>query len=87
MGLVKGVVTATPLMFGANPANVKDGPRKGLRTLPDIEDHARALVTVLDDRGLHAALRQRGLARAAGFTWERTTSETLRLYRELAEAS
>ena len=41
------VVTATPLMFGANPAEVKDGARKGLRTLPGIEDHARALIKSL----------------------------------------
>ena len=42
------VVTATPLMFGANPAEVKDGTRKGLRTLPDIEDRARALIKSLN---------------------------------------
>ena len=41
------VVTATPLMFGANPAEVKAGTRKGLRTLPGIEDHARALIASL----------------------------------------
>ncbi|HJZ57182.1 MAG TPA: DUF3500 domain-containing protein [Gemmataceae bacterium] len=41
------VVTATPLMFGANPAEVKDGARKGLRTLPGIEDSARALIKSL----------------------------------------
>ena len=41
------VVSATPLMFGANPAEVKNGDRKGLRTLPGIEDHARALITAL----------------------------------------
>jgi uncharacterized protein DUF3500 len=46
--LDKGEVTdATPLMFGANPADVKAGPRKGLRTLPEIEDHARALIKSL----------------------------------------
>jgi hypothetical protein len=43
------VVTATPLMFGANPAEVKGGDRKGLRTLPAIEDHARALIKSLTD--------------------------------------
>jgi hypothetical protein len=42
------VVTATPLMFGANPAEVKDGNRKGLRTLPGIEDQARALIKSLN---------------------------------------
>lgn len=45
MTLDKGnIVSATPLMFGANPAEVKDGPRKGLRTLPEIEDLARELI-------------------------------------------
>ncbi|HXD88174.1 MAG TPA: DUF3500 domain-containing protein [Urbifossiella sp.] len=43
------VVAATPLMFGANPADVKGGERKGLRTLPGIEDQARALIKSLDD--------------------------------------
>lgn len=38
------VVTATPTMFGANPAEVKGGPRKGLRTLPEIEDLAKQLI-------------------------------------------
>jgi hypothetical protein len=41
------VVTATPLMFGANPADVKAGPRQGLRTLPEIEDRARELIKSL----------------------------------------
>jgi len=41
------VVAATPLMFGANPAEVKAGKKQGLRTLPGIEDHARALIKSL----------------------------------------
>jgi hypothetical protein len=41
------VVAATPLMFGANPADVKAGPRLGLRTLPEIEDRARELIKSL----------------------------------------
>lgn len=43
------VVSATPLLFGANPADVKSGDRKGLRTLPKIEDDARALIKSLTD--------------------------------------
>ena len=43
------VVTATPIMFGANPAEVKGGDRKGLRTLPAIEDQARALIKSLSE--------------------------------------
>jgi hypothetical protein len=41
------VVSVTPILFGANPAEVKDGAKKGLRTLPGIEDHARALIKSL----------------------------------------
>jgi hypothetical protein len=33
-----------PLFFGANPAEVRHGPTKGQRTLPEEEDLARALV-------------------------------------------
>src|SRR5262249_54171239 len=32
------VISATPAFFGANPATVMQGPRKGLRTLPEAED-------------------------------------------------
>lgn len=49
------VVTATPLMFGANPADVKGGDRRGLRTLPGIEDHARALIKSLNDEQVKVA--------------------------------
>jgi hypothetical protein len=44
------VVSATPLLFAANPADVKDGEKKGLRALPAIEDHARALIKSLDEK-------------------------------------
>ncbi len=41
----KQVVAATPAFFGANPAEVKDGPRKGLRILAPAEDLAKDLYT------------------------------------------
>lgn len=41
------VISATPLLFGANPADVKSGEKKGLRVLPVIEDQARALINSL----------------------------------------
>jgi hypothetical protein len=41
-------VSSTPSFAGANPAEVKDGPQKGQRTLAMLEDTARALVTSLD---------------------------------------
>lgn len=43
--VVPGVgVSMTPSFFGANPAKVLEGPRKGLRALPDEEDLGFALV-------------------------------------------
>ena len=42
-------ISSTPSFAGANPAEVKDGPQKGQRTLGMLEDTARALVTALDE--------------------------------------
>jgi hypothetical protein len=42
------IIGATPFFFGANPADVKAGPRKGLRTLPEAEETARKLFDALD---------------------------------------
>ena len=44
---------------------------------------ADALKRALADPGLRTDLRQRGLARAAQFSWERTARQTLRAYREM----
>jgi hypothetical protein len=41
-------IASSPQFFGANPAEVRDGPRKGLRALAGEEDLARTLVTSLD---------------------------------------
>ncbi len=41
-------VAATPHFFGSNPAQVRSGPKTGLRALREREDAARALVTALD---------------------------------------
>jgi hypothetical protein len=44
------VVSATPMLLASNPAEVKAGEKKGLRPLPEIEDHARALIKSLDEK-------------------------------------
>ena len=43
-------ISSTPIFFGANPADVLQGPRKGLRTLAPEEDLARSFVKSLDDK-------------------------------------
>jgi hypothetical protein len=46
--VVKGKVVGAPSFFGANPAQVKEGPRTGLRTLAAEEDLGRDLLNALD---------------------------------------
>jgi len=45
-----GRVAVTPLFLGANPAEVTEGPHKGLRVLAEEEDLAVALAVSLDAR-------------------------------------
>src|SRR3954468_4100212 len=47
--IAEGKIVGTPSFFGTNPAQVKDGPRKGLRVLDQEEDLGRALVQSLND--------------------------------------
>jgi hypothetical protein len=42
------LVAGSPSFFGTNPAEVRDGPKKGLRILGEEEDAARALLAALD---------------------------------------
>ena len=42
------LVAAAPTFFGSNPAEVREGPKKGLRILAAEEDAARALLESLD---------------------------------------
>jgi glycosyltransferase involved in cell wall biosynthesis len=49
----------------------------------DPDDIARALGRALTDAPLRARMRERGLAQAARFTWERTARETLAVYHEV----
>ena len=51
----------------------------------DVKAIAEALRRALADPDLRADLRERGLARAAQFSWERTAQETLHLYREASK--
>jgi uncharacterized protein DUF3500 len=44
------LVASTPSFFGSNPAEVRDGPRQGLRALAGEEDRARSLLQALDEK-------------------------------------
>lgn len=43
------IISATPAFFGANPAEIKVGPKAGYRTLADVEDPALALFDSLSE--------------------------------------
>ena len=47
--IVNGKVASSPSFFGSNPAQVKTGPRAGLRALKGEEDIARELVKSMTD--------------------------------------
>lgn len=53
------LVAGAPAFFGSNPAEVRDGPKKGLRILGAEEDAARALLAALD-----AAQREKAIVNA-----------------------
>ncbi|MBI4601376.1 MAG: DUF3500 domain-containing protein [Planctomycetes bacterium] len=65
------VLSSTPVFYGANPALVRDGPRKGLRVLAGTEDAARELLKSLEPQQLKAA-------RGEGEPQEVTGNETYR---------
>lgn len=54
------VLSSTPAFYGANPAIVREGPRKGQRVLGEVEDLARELVTSLDPDQLKASKGEEG---------------------------
>ncbi|MFO0807319.1 MAG: DUF3500 domain-containing protein [Gemmataceae bacterium] len=51
------VTSATPCFFGANPATVLAGDRKGLRATPEVDDLAAELFTSLDDEQKKLAIQ------------------------------
>jgi hypothetical protein len=47
--VANGHIASSPSFFGSNPAEVKEGPRAGLRALAHEEDLGRELITALTD--------------------------------------
>ena len=54
--VVKGTVVDGPSFFGANPAEVRQGPRKGLRTLAGEDDLGIELIHALDEQQQKVAI-------------------------------
>jgi len=54
--IVKGKVIDGPSFFGANPAQVRQGPRKDLRTLPAEDDLGFQVIHALDEKQQKTAI-------------------------------
>src|SRR5262244_674360 len=53
------LIASSPTFFGSNPAEVREGPKKGLRILGDQEDAARDLVMSFNDAQKTKAIIQK----------------------------
>jgi hypothetical protein len=92
------VISATPLLFGANPAEIKAGSRKGHRVMPEVEDHVRALIRSLSAEQVQRAKQEKhfpeiaeGRAQAevgppVGLRGSELTAEQQRILADLLQA-
>ncbi|MBL8799155.1 MAG: DUF3500 domain-containing protein [Planctomycetia bacterium] len=62
------VVSATPAFFGANPALVQNGDKKGLRPLPEAEAPVKELFDALTDDQKTVAVQAKGFPEAGAKT-------------------
>jgi glycosyltransferase involved in cell wall biosynthesis len=86
--VVEAMACGTPVVTGPVPAllEVAGGAGEHLTELTS-EALGEALVALTRDRERREAMSARGLLRASAFSWERTASETLAVYRRaLAKA-
>ncbi len=56
------VVSATPMVFGVNPAEIRQGPKKGQRVVPEVEDLAKELIASLTEEQKKVAAQPKQLA-------------------------
>ncbi|HEV8637908.1 MAG TPA: glycosyltransferase family 1 protein [Chloroflexota bacterium] len=85
---LEAMACGTPVLAGANSSMPEVVGDAGL-LVDATSDRAIAdgLVRLATDGDLRADLRRRGLARAAGFTWERTARQTLAVLERAASLS
>jgi Protein of unknown function (DUF3500) len=93
-----GLVSTTPAFFGANPARVERGPRRGWRLLAGEEDLARRLLEALNGEQRRAAVisasapadilfgpGRRAVPEAAGIAFDRLNELQRRLLLQLVD--
>lgn len=82
--VLEAMASGCPIIASDTPALVEVTGGAGLHAkVGDAQALAQALVE-LRSPGVAEGLKQRGLARARDFSWDRTAAETLAIYREAA---
>lgn len=79
--IVEAMAAGTPVITSANSSMQEIGGDAALLVDPESVDAiAEAMYTVAASADIQATLREKGLARAAKFTWRNTAEQTLALY-------
>lgn len=79
--VLEAMATGTPVIASCRGALPEVTAGAALLVEPDVAPLADALDSILADPSLRDRLREAGLARARTFSWERTATETLAVYR------
>jgi glycosyltransferase involved in cell wall biosynthesis len=79
--IVEAMAAGTPVITSNNSSMKEIGGDAAVLVDPDsVEEIAAAMYTIASDVALQQSLREKGLARAAQFTWRNTAEQTLALY-------
>jgi hypothetical protein len=73
------VIAVTPVFFGAEPVEVKRGPRKGLRLFAEADDLGKQLFAALDDKQRKSALQDKAFPRIEARSKKATAGEPVGL--------
>jgi alpha-1,3-rhamnosyl/mannosyltransferase len=84
--VLEAMACGVPVMTSDIPV-LRDVAGNAALTVPvnDIEGIAHGLRQLIEDSELRQSLREKGLARATGFSWENTAQLQMKLYQTLSE--
>ena len=86
MPLLEAMASGLPIVAANNSSIPEVIGDAGILVDPlNIAEMGEAVRRVLNDRSLSASLREKGIARAREFTWERAARETLKIYHEVID--
>jgi glycosyltransferase involved in cell wall biosynthesis len=86
MPLLEAMASGVPIVAARTSSIPEVIGNAGILVDPlNIAEMGEAVGRVLTDRSVSASLREKGIERARGFTWERAARETLKIYQEVID--